>query len=587
MKTAVFVLVFVSCVSASAFAQFRVNSERDAIDISATDRMCSTGMTIGGEPECTLRAAVMEANRRGGALISLPSGTYVLTLGTEPGDPSGETEDILQDAGVPALIALRTRDLDVEGALFIVGEGPETTIIDGNGSDRVFHITSRSLGDQEFANLTIRNGRVRGRPGGCVSRQQSRGVLSFGNVVLEGCVAEESVGGALFNRGAVIMARSVVRSSRAWHGGGIFNQGFLQVSESSFRGNTGQSFGTVEGRGGAIYHASRGGEPPLLRLWYSALVHNVAVVGGGLYIEGEAGISNSTISSNRAARGGGILAAHVPGTEVGVSSSTIVNNIGEGLRRETSRPLRVGRTIVAANAHPNGELANCAGRMFSTGDMIEDADTCGFNADGDTPNTDPMIGPLGLNGGLTETHPLLEGSPAIDGTRVTAEGTDQRGFPRPIFDSHDIGAYEFGMDDLSLAIIVPIRWSDLFRTPLPASPAGYSVTLSLGSTRSSRAYVGIPHFTNIKPAEGQGQLKVALDPSGRIMHVSGIAVPPKQGEKAKLAATDQTILFYVDIQRPVKGQAALRIRDVQCACNAKPAKPSRIALPRVQRPDKK
>jgi len=64
----------------------------------------------------------------------------------------------------------------------------------------------------------------------------------------------------------------------------------------------------------------------------------------------------------------------------------------------------------------------------------------------------PNLGPLQNNGGLTQTHALLAGSPAIDvviarpGDPVCPTGyiTDQRGMPRP--DDHenacDIGAYE-------------------------------------------------------------------------------------------------------------------------------------------------
>jgi len=64
---------------------------------------------------------------------------------------------------------------------------------------------------------------------------------------------------------------------------------------------------------------------------------------------------------------------------------------------------------------------------------------------------DPLLGPLQVNGGPTETHALLSGSPAIDhipvldctdtgGTPIT---TDQRGVARPQGSSCDIGAYEF------------------------------------------------------------------------------------------------------------------------------------------------
>ena len=54
--------------------------------------------------------------------------------------------------------------------------------------------------------------------------------------------------------------------------------------------------------------------------------------------------------------------------------------------------------------------------------------------------------PLAANGGPTQTHALLPGSPAIDAGGTSANGcpaTDQRGFPRPQGGACDIGAFEF------------------------------------------------------------------------------------------------------------------------------------------------
>jgi hypothetical protein len=67
---------------------------------------------------------------------------------------------------------------------------------------------------------------------------------------------------------------------------------------------------------------------------------------------------------------------------------------------------------------------------------------CNLDAVGDQPEgIDAMIGPLADNGGLTETHALLKGSPAIDnGIAVEGVTTDQRGKKRDR--KPDIGAFE-------------------------------------------------------------------------------------------------------------------------------------------------
>jgi hypothetical protein len=59
----------------------------------------------------------------------------------------------------------------------------------------------------------------------------------------------------------------------------------------------------------------------------------------------------------------------------------------------------------------------------------------------------PKLGPLGPNGGDTDTVPLLEGSPAISkGDTATCaaapvKGLDQRGYVRPS-ESCSIGAFD-------------------------------------------------------------------------------------------------------------------------------------------------
>ncbi len=100
---------------------------------------------------------------------------------------------------------------------------------------------------------------------------------------------------------------------------------------------------------------------------------------------------------------------------------------------------------------PSG--GDCYGAFYlftSGGDNLDSDGTCqSFTlATNDLPNTDPQLGPLQDNGGPTETHALLPGSPAIDAAVNCAdfEGnpitTDQRGVARPQGADCDIGAVE-------------------------------------------------------------------------------------------------------------------------------------------------
>ena len=61
----------------------------------------------------------------------------------------------------------------------------------------------------------------------------------------------------------------------------------------------------------------------------------------------------------------------------------------------------------------------------------------------DTVTADPMLQPLADNGGLTMTHALRAGSPAIDaGNNLSGLASDQRGFGRVAGARPDIGAFE-------------------------------------------------------------------------------------------------------------------------------------------------
>src|SRR2546425_290335 len=116
-------------------ATFTVNSTADAVDATPGDGRCATATS-----SCTLRAAIQEANALAGPdTIVVPAGTYVLTI-------AGQGED-----------AAATGDLDVTDDVSITGAGPDSTIIDGNGIDRVFQ-TSNSVSNGTISNLTIRNG---------------------------------------------------------------------------------------------------------------------------------------------------------------------------------------------------------------------------------------------------------------------------------------------------------------------------------------------------------------------------------------------------------------------------------------------
>jgi hypothetical protein len=96
---------------------------------------------------------------------------------------------------------------------------------------------------------------------------------------------------------------------------------------------------------------------------------------------------------------------------------------------------------------------NCNGALDSLGYNLTDDDSCGFTAPGDLVVADAMLGPLADNGGPTDTHALLPGSPAIDAGSpgCPPPAADQRGVARPQGGTCEIGAFELEIE------IIPVQ----------------------------------------------------------------------------------------------------------------------------------
>jgi predicted outer membrane repeat protein len=170
-------------------------------------------------------------------------------------------------------------------------------------------------------------------------------------------------------------------------------------------------------------------------------------LGGGVrgVQSGDVKVANSTFSANTAATGGGLDLLQSGTT---VSNSTFSGNsattLGGGIHIENTT-LTLANTIVAMS--PSG--GNCAGGIINGGNNLDSGSTCGWSTQFQSMSTtDPLMGPLADNGGPTQTHALIDGSPAInrgDPTVCSASpvsGVDQRGVARPQGIRCDIGAFE-------------------------------------------------------------------------------------------------------------------------------------------------
>ena len=361
-------------------ATFTVNSTADTVDINPGDGVCADG-----SGNCTLRAAIMEANALPGAdTITLPAGTYTLTI-------PGVNEDF--DA---------TGDLDIASDLTITGAGANMTTIDGGGIDRVLEIRPVNTTNVHISGLTVTGGKTLnsspgGGAGGGIKTQGT--LLTLTNVTVDH--NEADYGAGIEVDGPTTLNSSTVSNNSASYGpGGIDNyiNGPLTLNNSTVSGNSG-------GFGGAIGGSNHG----------NTLILN-----------------NSTLSGNISPRG----ALYVPAGTVIMKNTILADNGGGSVTFQGAYPsalISLGNNLSTDNFCSPSYISLYGGVVSG-----------GLDQPTDLNNTPALLAPLALNlPGTTKTHALLPGSPAIDAGGDCLP-TDQRGVPRPQGAACDIGAYEVG-----------------------------------------------------------------------------------------------------------------------------------------------
>lgn len=379
-------------VACAALAAIPALAGAATITVNTTaDNAPFPGECAGAPLDCSLRQAIDLANgTEGPDTIVLPAGRYALTI-------KGDEED-----------ENKTGDLDLtsKDEVTIAGAGARTTIIDATGlGDRVLDV--RPGGSLAIVKTTVTGGSVEGENGGGIYARESTLVLNQVSVRGNTSSGEGRGGGlGLDSAKATIAATLIAENRNSGDGGGLWNEdGEISIVNTTIADNVvDTSLHPTEPKWGAY--------------------------GGAMEINGGAWVlQNVTISGN-------LITDKNGGVE---GEGTAINGSPDSAK--------VVNTIIYGNTGINTEsVEQCTETLDSEGNNLEQQPPAGENRCFEAPTdriADPLLGPLGNNGGETDTVALLTGSPAIDaGNLARCPATDQRGFPRPQFGGCDIGAFE-------------------------------------------------------------------------------------------------------------------------------------------------
>jgi parallel beta-helix repeat protein len=314
---------------------------------------------------------------------------------------------------------------------------------------RVFKHTGQ--GTLSINDLTVSNGTVDAAGlivGGCIA---SEGDVFLSHTAVTDCAVsggDHGFGGGVFASGSAVVQYSSISSSSAsgssaGDGGGIYVGKSLLLAESSISGNSANAVG------GGVYVYAMGGGSATVK--YSTIDNNNARFCGGAALQVASSLSNVTISDNTASTNTGGLCLFDGQSQIR-NSTVAFNSAGDcaggiGLRLGS---LDLQSTIVARN---NSSLCAQDLYTYSGGGAVSGSDNLIVSADGNVPpsaiklTSDPLLGPLQINGGMIRTRALLPDSPAIGaGSNNANLNWDERstGYRRSSnLGTTDIGAFQF------------------------------------------------------------------------------------------------------------------------------------------------
>ncbi|MBK9124767.1 MAG: hypothetical protein IPM16_16825 [Chloroflexi bacterium] len=375
-------------------ANFVLSSPGDTLDAVPGDGACADS-----NGDCTLRAAIMEANALGGShTITIPANySIVLTLGA--------TNDNNADSG----------DLDIFANIEIIGAaGGQQPRIRNLIADRIFHLATAGIS------------------------------LSLTNLMLHYSGGPTVSGGAVAVTGGQFRAdRLSIYSNVGFIGGGIVIAGAqFEIYNTTIAYNTGYGNGggiNIQNTTGTIVNSTIVGNQ-------TPLVNGTSFPGGGLFTFAPTAVDviHTTITQNYTALYGGGFSVYNPSTPT--AQVTFSNSIISGNGSSYQAP----DCYLFPSVQPKAAYAE----MNILGVVDQWCNT--------VPGPSLMIGPTQF-GALTNINhpyviPVTPGSAAINAAPSCLPvlgGFDQMGNVRPAGSGCDLGAYEHPAGNDGTLLVAP------------------------------------------------------------------------------------------------------------------------------------
>lgn len=356
----------------------------------------------------------------------------------------------------------------------------EVTINNSVLSYNVSHLHGGAInaGQTHRLNNTTLIGNVALGEGGGIATKESAPIFLTDSLITDNEAGLD--GGGVYSHSGATVLRTTISNNSAVNGGGVYvPNGGLNLNYSTVRDNA------ATASGGGVWSTRA------LNVAWSAITGNTSGDDGGgvfhIVLSDVTGLHNSTLSGNTAGRyGGGIHVSSATTASVYMQNMTITGNSasrGGGLDLVNNVGGLTRRSIIAGNSAPLGREAHVTGspppvNWYNIFGHSGDAGLVGL-----TPGSPWDLVPalplaaildpaLGNNGGPTQTHALVTGSPAIDmGASSNCASVplnlDQRGLPRNIDANGVASTRECDSGSFEAQGIFPTPTATSSPTPVP------------------------------------------------------------------------------------------------------------------------